>query len=62
MNYLDLQQLRARLWELLKEYDEATSGPSENDPDIIKRVRRYFSERKARRDKFSIIKGRGGQN
>lgn len=60
MNNLYLQQLRARLWELLKEYDEATSGPSDNDPDLIKRVRRYFSERKARRDKLSIIKGRGG--
>ncbi|QWV97288.1 hypothetical protein KP005_18385 [Geomonas nitrogeniifigens] len=60
MNNLHLQQLRARLWELLNEYDEATSGPSDNDPDLIKRVRRYFSERKARRDKLSIVKGRGG--
>jgi hypothetical protein len=60
MNNLHLQQLRARLWELLKEYDEATSGPSDNDPDLIKRVRRYFFERKARRDKLAIVKGRGG--
>lgn len=58
MNNLDLKQLRDRLWELLKEYDEATFGPSENDPAIIKRVRRYFDERQARREKFAIVKGR----
>jgi hypothetical protein len=60
MNNLDLQQLRDRLWELLKQYDEATLGPSENDPAIIKRVRGYFAERKVRRQKFAIVKGRGG--
>lgn len=60
MNNADLQQLRARLWELLKEYDEATSGPSENEPDVIKRVRRYFADRRARREKLAIVKGRRG--
>lgn len=60
MNNHHLRQLRARLWELLTEYDEATSGPSENEPEVIQRVRRYFSQRKARRDKLTIVKGSGG--